>query len=413
MSLTVEKLNDDTTFLLAFAPSFAPIKKSKARRFPGAFTILIDPWLAGRSSILHPSFQVSQHTSACAIDSLAELDHRPDLIIISQDKPDHCHKETLCSLPRDTHTRILATPAAAKKIHSWNYFDSSIIQIMKPYHSAKPDTIIRISLPAYTSTSAKGEITIANIPTKRDVTSVHNAIGITYRPPGSLLTTVFEGEPIDLLDMMSPASKILPKKLHKSKSAIKVVEAFHPAMRPRAAAATIVRTNTPRPIYLDPLGKTLPSAETEEQPHKTRPRASTAPTTTTTTKEPALSVLYTPHGLTPATLKPYLTNHLLPITSPLPLTALFHSLNTEQNPWFMGGKVSNGAPGGVLLAKLLKARYWVGAHDENKNLKGLATVWIKGRVYGVKEVEALLEGVGQGGTSVRRLGVGGGLRVEV
>jgi len=124
MSLTVEKLNDDTTFLFSFAPSFAP--SNNKRKLPGAFTILVDPWLAGQSSILHPVFQLANHTAPAAIKSLAELKEHPDLIIISQDKPDHCHRETLCSLPANTRTRILATPAAAKTIRAWKYVYSQL-----------------------------------------------------------------------------------------------------------------------------------------------------------------------------------------------------------------------------------------------------------------------------------------------
>ncbi|KAK5146809.1 hypothetical protein LTR32_001643 [Rachicladosporium monterosium] len=188
MSLTVEKLNDDTTFLFSFAPSFAP--KSTTRKLPGAFTILIDPWLGGETYILHPVFQLASHTSECAIKSLAELKDHPDVIIISQEKPDHCHRETLCSLPKTTRTRILATPAAAKTIRSWKHFHPETLHVMAPYYPDKPGVVTRVRLEPYTSSSSAGEITIANIVTKYDMTRLHNAIGITYRPPGSLLSAV-------------------------------------------------------------------------------------------------------------------------------------------------------------------------------------------------------------------------------
>lgn len=422
MALTVEKLNGDTTFLLAFAPPFAPTSPKANRKFPGAFTILIDPWLAGQSSILHPAFQVSHHTSACAVQSLAEVPHQPDLIMISQDKSDHCHRETLCTLPRDTSTRILATPAAAKKIKSWKHFDSSVVHIIKPYSAAKPSTIIRITIPAYTSSSATGEITIANIPTKRDMTGLHNAIGITYRPPGSMLTA-FEGEIVRLTDMMDPSST--SPKQHKARSAIKLAEIPSSPIsltRPRASS-------TPRPVFLDPLGRsqTLP----EHPAYRTeRTRADSAHSHSrlfsraekdhilAANQEKTLSVLYTPHGLSASTLQPYLTHHLHPTTASAPLTALFHSLTREENPWFMGGVVANGAPGGVELARLLRARNWIGAHDEVKDNRGVATSWLRTKGYGVREVEILL-GEGQAGrdvdvdlaTRVRVLGVGEGVRI--
>ncbi|KAF2766979.1 hypothetical protein EJ03DRAFT_277038 [Teratosphaeria nubilosa] len=331
MAVTIEKLNDDTTFLLAFAPAFAPQTKAR-RHFPGAYTILLDPWLCGSSSMLHPTFHVSHHTAESAVRSLADLDAPPDLIIVSQDKADHCHRETLCTLPPHTSARVLATPAAARKIKSWGHFDADVVEVIKPYSPSSPRSVLRIALPAYTSTSSAGEITIANIPTRRDLTALHNAIGITYRAPGSLLST-----------------------------------------------------------------------------------------------EKTLSIIYTPHGISLPTLRPYLDHHLRRITSahltpkytstdPPPITALFHSLNTEQNPWFMGGLVAHGAPKGIELANALRPKHWIGAHDEQKDNRGISVSWIKSRQYSAKAVQAMLEeGEVAGediGCSVKCMGVGEVFRVE-
>ncbi|KAM0715863.1 hypothetical protein Q7P37_008377 [Cladosporium fusiforme] len=187
MSLTIQHLNADCTFILSFAPTFATT--SNSNRIHGAFTILIDPWLAGHSSVFHPSFQYTKHVDEPYITSLADLEQDLDLIIISQDKPDHCHRETLCSLPKNKHVNILATPAAAKKIKSWNVFDKNRIHTLPAYKPERKDSLIRIPLPAYTSTSQPGELTIAHLPTKRDLTRVHNAIAMTYRPPSTLFST--------------------------------------------------------------------------------------------------------------------------------------------------------------------------------------------------------------------------------
>ncbi|EMD00025.1 hypothetical protein BAUCODRAFT_63319, partial [Baudoinia panamericana UAMH 10762] len=298
MSLTVEKLNDDTTFLLAFAPAFAPKKGNIVRKFPGAYTILLDPWLSGQSSILHPTFQVSRHTSKVAVKSLADLRELPDVIIISQDKPDHCHRKTLCSLPKNTRTQILATPAAAKKIESWRHFEPGVVRIIRPYCPEKPDALFKIPLAPYTHTSSAGEITIANVPTRRDITGLHNAIGITYRPPGSLLTS-HDGD-----------------------------------------------------------CKTI-------------------------------SAIYTPHGLSFSALAPYLQSHLDQLSA-LPVTALFHCVNSERNPWFMGGLVARGAPGGTDVAVRTRARYWISAHDEAKENRGVSVRWIKGTRYSPEEVVSML-----------------------
>src|SRR4051812_21462435 len=116
MPLTVRSLNGDTAFLLTFSPPAAPI--SSPGLFPGSFTILLDPWLAGPATILSTIFSVSEHKTKPCISSLKELEQEPDLILISQDKPDHCHEATLRQLPTDCQSTILATPSAARKIRS-------------------------------------------------------------------------------------------------------------------------------------------------------------------------------------------------------------------------------------------------------------------------------------------------------
>ncbi|KAF2717677.1 hypothetical protein K431DRAFT_232612, partial [Polychaeton citri CBS 116435] len=322
MSLHVEQLNGDSTFLLTFAPPFAPEKH--AFDFPGSFTVLVDPWLSGTSSILHPKFQISRHVCDSTIKSLAELKRQPDLILVSQDKPDHCHRETLCSLPRECKTLILATPAAAKKIRSWNHFAPGNVQIMRPYASKHGDhTVRRIPIAPFSTTSTPGEVTIANIATRFDLTNLHNAIGITYTPPGTTL--------------------------------------------------------------------------------KTRDGSHAAKT---------FSIVYTPHGLSYRTLQPYIERHLAADHS-LPVDALFHSINLEQNPKLMGGLVANGAPGGTHIASALQARHWISAHDEAKDNRGWATTWIKSRHFTKEHVERLLaDKAGKvGRTEVHVLGTGGRLRI--
>ena len=299
MSLTIQHLNTDCTFLLAFSPAYTT--EEHPHRFPGAFTVLIDPWLSGGSSILHPSFQYTKHTDKPYITSLADLKQDIDLIVISQDKPDHCHRETLCSLPKHKHVNILATRAAAKKIKSWAFFAEDRIHIIPPYKPEVPDSLITIALPAYTSTSSPGELTIAHLPTKRDLTKVHDAIALTYRPP----STIFSAH---------------------------------------------------------------------SQP-------SHAPTST-----PTLSLLYTPHGISPTTLRPYLSNHLQPA---LPLTALLHAFSHERNPSCLGGSVVRGAPGGLELLRELGGDVgtWISAHDAPLERRGWSVKWLKSRLYGAKEVE--------------------------
>ncbi|KAI7656806.1 hypothetical protein KC318_g12171, partial [Hortaea werneckii] len=404
MSLTVEKLNDDATFIFAFTPPFAP--KTDNRKFPGAFTILIDPWLQGSSSYLHPSFQEAQHTGRCTINSLSDLQEPPDLIIISQEKPDHCHQETLCSLPKNTTTTILATPPAAKKIRSWDHFDEDTVQVLRPYNPKDDDSVFRTSLPSYTSSSSEGEITVANVVTKYDVTGLHNAIGITYRSPGSILSALKrdsdnQNQPPDLpsVEAKTPLSQhhLHPKADH---------ELHLPPRKPAFDTESIDKTYTSpsRPPAIPPsLGS---RSRTDSHTSTTTTTTTQSPLNTSAHREKPLTVLYTPHGISLSSLQPYLTHYLEPqqassnsnstSSPPLPsnlknppppaptpsfrLTALFHCLNTETNPIFLGGTVAHGAPGGIKLAKALHARNWFGTHDEVKVLKGWSTLWIRNPV---------------------------------
>ena len=326
MSLTIQHLNTDCTFLFAFSPAYNTAEEDP-HRFPGAFTILIDPWLSGGSSILHPTFQYTKHTDKPHITSLADLKQPIDLIIISQDKPDHCHRETLCSLPKHKHVNILATRAAAKKIKSWSFFDEANIHIIPPYNPHDKDTLITIALPAYTSTGTAGELTIAHLPTKYDLTKVHDAIAITYRPP----STIF-----------SPSAPA------------------HPSTSPSA---------------------------------------------------PTLSLLYTPHGISPATLNPYVNSHILPHNA-LPLTALIHAFSHERNPSCLGGSVVRGAPGGLeLLAELGgRVQTWISAHDAPLERRGWSVKWLKSRVLGAEEVQGWVKERGWG-TRCVELGSGEVLRL--
>ena len=123
-------------------------------------------------------------------------------------------------------------------------------------------------------------------------------------------------------------------------------------------------------------------------------------------------MIYTPHGVSPATLKPYLKHHLSTLKGALPTTALIHSLNVEANPWWMGGLISGGAVGGMKLLEDLDPRYWIGAHDEIKDSSGIAVAWISKTKYTAEETTKLLrkkEGLGTGrgiGTQVIALDCG-------
>ncbi|PNS17230.1 hypothetical protein CAC42_6913 [Sphaceloma murrayae] len=337
MSVSVKHLNADTTFLITFssedASSGGHIGKEEHR-----FTILVDPWLAGSSSIWMPRFQISHHTTASVVESLTDLP-LPDLILISQDKPDHCHEETLRTLPADTHVHIVAVPAAAKKIKSWRYFTNATITTVNPYRSRTPDTVLRIRLPTKDALfGASGELTISHIPQSFDMTNLHSAIGITYTAPQSSPLLDHEGHHVTL----PPSPPITP---------------------------VMSRTNSDPPPGEPAMTSNVFPTKTSQRP---------------------ISLLYTPHGIGTPCITPYMESHLRPMGA-LPLTIFFHAINVEENPWFLGGRVATGLPGGSEVVKRFGAKYWLSAHDEAKDNRGWATAMIKSRNYTLEEAQILCD----------------------
>jgi hypothetical protein len=396
MSLTVQHLNADTSFLLTFKPPWAP--NDLRLKFPGSFTILIggsfiasplwaslissplDPWLNGPSSIFHRKFATSHHSMPAAIGSLREIQEELDLIIISQDKPDHCHKATICSLPRDLQAKIIAVPKAADKIRDWGHFkNSNIIQDLHIYNSARPETILRIPIDAYSSTSAEGEVTIANIATKADLTRLHNAVAITYCPPGtSIMSRETDAGSVPDVPMLSRphTAQTLPRRMP-SRPSIRLVNNVSKAQT--FGPSRLTHSNNSSWSESDPTrAPSLTGSEDALFPSRHR------------NYEKVISVLYSPHGVDASLLQPYMDNHLSLLHNALPITVLFHALNVESNPKLLGGIVSTGAPGGVDIVKEAGAKYWVSAHDEVKDTSGWATKFISTRVYTVGEVTNML-----------------------
>ncbi|KXL46207.1 MAG: hypothetical protein FE78DRAFT_146642 [Acidomyces sp. 'richmondensis'] len=291
MSLTIQKLNDDTTFLLTL-PANPP------------YHILLDPWLTGSSTLLHPSFQTARHTLPSVVPTILSLPKHPDLILISQSQPDHCHRETLCALPsRPQHTRILAVPAAAKKIKRWGHFEEGVVGVLHRFDEKKRE-IARIAIPL-----------------------------------------------------------LLPPDVEED-------DGFH------------------RPcIYASPLRST-PALRHDSKFDDT--------------DLDVLSILYAPHGIGLPSLQTYLDNHLWP-TGTSRLTLLLHSLHRATNPRLLGGVCAAGAPGGIPLARALRAKYWVPAHDGGKDMSGLAVRWLRRRQWDLEEVEGEVR---DSGTRVKALQIG-------
>ncbi|KAL6714443.1 hypothetical protein ACLMJK_007867 [Lecanora helva] len=373
MSLTVQHLNGDTTFLLTFAPNEVPSYTPDSLPYqqpPGTFSILIDPWITGPSTMWHPKFLLSRHTTPSCIQNLSHIPE-PNVVLVSQDKPDHCHEATLRQLdPTSAITTILAEPAAAKRIRGFKFFDPSRVHSLRVYSEKKPDSVIRFFIPPITPGGAPGEATISFIPAKMDVSGVHNAIGITYRPPSS--THV-------------PARPFSPISLNQQ-----------PRFQEHNAQPYDLPLTPPESPTCQTTTSTSPSTSNSNQSstfsahnHSLSSVSSVTSTSRILQTEKALSVIYSPHGVNYPLIRAYASSHLV-ATASLPLTLLLHSFDRVQNPWWLGGNIAAGLPGGVEIAQNLMAKCWISAHDEDKDNSGVSVMSVKTRKYKLEEVRELL-----------------------
>ncbi|KAJ9354405.1 hypothetical protein DTO027B9_4748 [Paecilomyces variotii] len=496
MSLTIKHLNADTSFLLSFSPpnhhhhnSDQNQQQQKQQQpepepKPKPYTILLDPWLTGPSIIGRSWFALSHHTTPSCITHLSALPE-PDLVIISQNKRDHCHEATLRQLPRDTKAVIVAEPAAARTIRGYNHFERTerIVALRKYRHShchgsekkkgGGDERVLRFGIPALGSEGEEGEVTVAFIPARNYATGVHNAIGITYRPPtaekrrrrggsssekkaGMVVNEVVESEmqgrvlerivsPVLLMRGLSTSTrniaarvkdvKVLrasssstsrlsetetkndnkidpkPQLLQQQTKPLQVPDLLLPPTPPETPLSASTFDSNPPAIFtpttinttasssLMPLEKAT-EAQIQSQsllspnPHPLREEEEEEEESVSTSQ---IAILYTPHGvpLNPD-LQPYITHHLSP-NGFLPLTLLLHSLNRSHNPWYLGGTITAGAKGGgVEIACALKARYWIGAHDEEKDNRGCGVKLLRTERNDIEEVRRALEKAGCG-----------------
>ncbi|MCJ1480974.1 hypothetical protein MMC06_001130 [Schaereria dolodes] len=380
MSLTVKHINGDSTFLLTFSPLDNDLPFPGPPPSVGTFSILVDPWLSGPSTVWHPRFAVTKHTVPACITHLSELPP-PNIILISQDKPDHCHEATLRQLdPSLRDGIILAVPAAAKKIRGWKYFKSSRIFSLPTFSDKSLDSIVRFSIPSPVPGAEPGEATIAFIPAKRDITGLHNAMGITYRPP--LATTPF---------CITPELTEHPTAL----SAFKF-----PFQGTHVSDHEFPPTPPDSPTLTSSTAPTTPSTINNhfslKSSHSTNSSITSSNHISMSGRPKTLSVLYSPHGVTYSHIIPYASSHLV-LAAALPLTALLHSFDRIQNSWWLGGNISAGLTGGIEIAQNLLAKCWISAHDEAKEDSGLAVKTIVAKRTPVEEVRELVERGRSGG----------------
>ncbi|MCJ1273310.1 hypothetical protein MMC21_001100 [Puttea exsequens] len=398
MSLTVKHLNGDTTFLLTFAPTERAPPTPPSLQYhqpPGTFSILVDPWISGPTTMWHPKFLLSRHTSPSCIQNLSHIPE-PNVVLVSQDKPDHCHEATLRQLdPTSPITSILAESAAAKKIRGFKFFNPDMVHSLRVFSEKKPDSVIRFYIPPAVPGGAPGEATISFIPAKLDVSGVHNAVGITYRPPS---TTSIPTRPF------SPMSPSTQTRFFRSSQ-----HPPAPVDLPLTPPDSPTRQLSPQSYTSNPLSGSSPIASHQSSTFSAHNHSISSVSSATSFmrihSERTLSVIYSPHGVNYSLIRAYASSHLI-TTAALPLTLLLHSFDRVNNPWWMGGNIAAGLPGGVEIAQNLLAKTWVSAHDEDKDNSGLSVMSTKTRKHTADEVRDMLRQGKSGNTGVVVMSVG-------
>lgn len=339
----------------------------------------------------HPKFLYSKHTVPSCIQNLSEIPE-PNVVLVSQEKPDHCHESTLRQLnPFSTVTTVLAEPAAAKRIRGMKHFNSSNVHALPVYSDRRPESIVRFYIPPLTPGGTPGEATIAFIPAKLDVSGLHNAIGITYRPPTAAYLPA-QYTPVAPLPQSSHS--FLPNPHPQNFPLTPPDSPDWKSSDLRPTTSPIQRPNTSPELrsstFSDQTTSTISSPVST--PASNFPsHASVSSVSSTASIRPrlpaakTLSIIYSPHGISYPLIRTYASSHLVS-SAALPLTALLHSFDRVQNPWWMGGNVNAGLPGGVEIAKNLMAKCWISAHDEDKENSGLAVMKISKYKYTTKEV---------------------------
>ena len=89
-------------------------------------------------------------------------------------------------------------------------------------------------------------------------------------------------------------------------------------------------------------------------------------------------------------IRPYASSHLV-TESALPLSALIHSFDRVENPWWLGGNVSAGSPGGLEIARSLYAKAWISAHDADKDNRGISVKQVRIGKFGIEEIKRMFQ----------------------
>lgn len=103
--------------------------------------------------------------------------------------------------------------------------------------------------------------------------------------------------------------------------------------------------------------------------------------TGSTSGDQTRGIIYTPHGVSPKDIE-----HLPTANPPVDVLALLHGLHDVSIGAWVKGQFSNlGAHNGLRVQRLVRAKYWIGTHDEQKTAGGFVGFFLRRRAVTLKE----------------------------
>ena len=333
-------------------------------------------------------------------------------MIISQHGSDHCSEQTLKHISPTAKTIILAEPSAAKVIRGWGHFHPQSVMALKRLgglHAGSmtdQSSVTRIPVPPVVRGGEAGEVTVAHIPQRRDLTRLHAAIGVTYRPPPvakqtrppssqkkktktSSSHTSHDGLlPLPIISCGLATPPAVPRS-HKSYSNLPTV--FTAPPQPPGGPEGLPAPAPPPALPLRAARSTSTLT----------PASTNAPLTTSSlshvSAQRTLSVVFSPHGIAfEGNLASYATSHLVREAA-LPLTALLYGSDSVGSPWWLRGNVLLGEPAGREVAVRLGAVCLIPCHDRYKSTRSSARSWLRAiRKRQRREVEGALASEAKG-----------------
>ncbi|KAK3072889.1 hypothetical protein LTR53_005992 [Teratosphaeriaceae sp. CCFEE 6253] len=304
-------LNADTSWLIQL-PRPASAVRHGGRHY---YNILIDPWFKGTQTDFIKWFSRQWHAEASAVASVTQVEDLAqrvegvargsatavrygdgkndesgpsqaaliDVVLISHEFTDHCHRETLLELHPDTP--VFANKEAVTMIESWRHFRTVVpIDNFGAHSEADWRGTSIPPLPAW--------IGIGRLLQKSDLGALHSAMIISFKNRQGAATSE----------------------------------------RLRGARVPVHRHDSPN----DPIPTDNDTAE---------------------------AIIYTPHGIAATDVA------LLPTAAPpIRTLALLHGLH---NVRVGSPHINLGGANGRAVQAVLRAKYWIGTHDEVKQGVGL------------------------------------------